>query len=149
MKSAYLLTCFTLLLASACDSIPADPGGTLDRVRCDHVFRLGLIATDQHIGAGREQAFLRRVAAETGAAPKVERGSLERLLTRLEADEIDLVVGEVAPDSPWAKRVSLLPPLGEQVSARGHVQLVPIARNGENAWIALLHRHAKAVAALP
>lgn len=47
------------------------------------------------------------------------------------------------------ERVSILPPLGEQVGSDGHVHLAAAARNGENAWIALLHREARDVAAMP
>ena len=74
--------------------------------------------------------------------------SLERLLTALEEGELDLVVGEVEHASPWSKRVTLVkPPLATtQVKPAPELQMVAIARNGENGWIELLHHEAKAVA---
>ncbi len=148
MKSAWLIC--ALLAAASCGPIPADPEGTLDRVTAERSFAVGMIASgDRPIGEGRQQLLLRRVAAATGARPKIEAGDTETLLGRLESGELDLVVGPLDPASPWAKRVSLMPPLAEQVSRDGHVHLVAAARNGENAWIGLLHREARFVAAAP
>jgi hypothetical protein len=54
------------------------------------------------------------------------------------------VLGEFAEPSPWARQVTI----SEPVAARGPIILAAAARNGENAWIALLFREAKAVAAV-
>lgn len=137
------------LLLAGCGAIPRDPDGTLERVRAERRFRVGLIAAPADVGGRRRDAFLRAVGAAAGAAPAVETGASEPLLDRLEAGELDLVVGELTPKTPWAKRVTLLPALDEQVGRRGHSHLAAAARNGENAWIALLHREATRVAAMP
>lgn len=138
------------LLVAACDSIPKDSEGTLDRIRAEGRFSVGIIASGQPaVGPARRRAMLRGVRAATDAEPVLEQGASESLLARLERGEIDLVVGELAPASPWGTRVTILPPLGEQVAADGHVHLVAAARNGENAWIALLHREARKVAGRP
>ena len=141
-----LALCAALALAG-CDGLPKDPDGTLDRVKAQRSFRVGLIATgDVQIGAQRRNAFLRRVAAATGAAPSVKQGATEPLLLELQDGQLDLVVGILSPDSPWVGRVALLRPIGETLAPQ-HLLLTPIARNGENRWIMLLEREAGAVAA--
>jgi hypothetical protein len=143
-----LLLCFILLAAfPACDSLPRDPDGTLDRVRAEHVFRVGMIASgEDRFQDGREQDFLRRVAAVANARPAIIEGSAEPLLVDLADGRLDLVIGMVSPESPWVGKVAILRPLGETVRGTKAL-LVPIARNGENRWIMLLEREARAVAA--
>lgn len=138
------------LLLGGCSEIPKDPEGTLDRIKAERAFRVGIIGSDgSPAGADRQRLMLQRVVQATGAAADIERGATEPLLTRLEEGELDFVLGEIAPASPWGKRVTILPPLGEEVTKDGHVHVVAIARNGENAWISLLYREARAVAARP
>ena len=130
-----------LLAACGCSQIPQDPEGTFDRVRAERSFRVGMIASPAHHPAA--EAIVQRVEQATGARASVEQGALEALLTRLEEGKLDLVVGEVSPKSPWAKRVTLLPPVAERVELREHQHISLIARNGENRWIGLLHRQAR------
>ncbi|HEY0132099.1 MAG TPA: hypothetical protein VGB57_11910 [Allosphingosinicella sp.] len=131
----------TTLLAASCDSIPADPGGTLERVRGEGLFRVGLIAS--HAPPPEEAAdLIQRLSRATGAKAALERGAAEALLTRLEEGDLDLVLGEFAEKSPWAARVTL----SEPIVATGPHRLAAAARNGENAWIALVHREARAAA---
>jgi hypothetical protein len=139
-------TCLCLLLVAGCDALPRDPDGTLHRVRAERQFRVGIIAPDSaQAQIGSEQAFLRRVAAAAGARPVTRQGAAEPLLTELEEGRLDLVMGELAADTPWIGRVAMLPALeakrGDQKLARAAV-----ARNGENRWIMLLEREARAVA---
>lgn len=144
MKGFALLAVVAL---AGCGTFPRDPDATLERIRRDHVFRLGLIAAGEAgLGDARRDAFLTRVARSTGAAPAVIAGASEPLLLDLEAGRLDLVVGLVSPDSPWVGRVAMLRPLGESVAPQ-HLLLTPIARNGENRWIMLLEREARAVEA--
>lgn len=129
------------LLFAGCDSIPSDPDGTLDRVREERLFRVGLIASHSP-PPGAAADLLQRLTRATGAKASLERGPAEALLTRLEEGELDLVLGEFAEKSPWAAQVTL----SEPIAATGPVVLAAAARNGENAWIALIHREARAVA---
>ena len=133
-----------LLALSACGSYPRDPDGTLDRVRASHVFRVGLIPTAPGADA-RAPAFLAAVTNATGARPVTVTGGAEPLLLELEAGKLDLVIGELADDSPWVDRVSILDPLAERTTPSGRVTLHPIAKNGENAWIMLLERQRRLV----
>jgi len=127
------------LLASGCDAIPADPDGTLERIRSERLFRVGLIASDAPAPDGAA-VLLRRLSLATGAKAAVERGPAEALLTKLEDGGLDLVLGEFAEKSPWAAQVTLTDPIGPA----GAIILAAAARNGENAWIALVHREARA-----
>jgi ABC-type amino acid transport substrate-binding protein len=140
-----LAFCATLTLA-ACDRLPMDPDGTLDRVRSERSFRVGLIATgNAPVNAGLERAFLGRVARATGARPTMVTGASEPLLLDLEDGGLDLVIGPLSSESPWVERVALIEPLGAAPGPHKAV-VTPIARNGENRWISLLEREARGVA---
>ena len=141
-----LALCAALALAG-CDRLPQDPDGTLDRVRAERRFRVGLIAAgDAPVGVEETKAFLARVAAATGARPALKEGASEPLLIALEDGELDLVIGPLSPESPWLGKVALLRPIGESLAPQ-HLLVTPIARNGENRWIMLLERQARATAA--
>lgn len=147
MKPRHLLPFMLALAAAGCDSLPKDPEGTLDRVRAEHVFRVGLIASgDNRFQSERERDFLLRVARAANARPAIVEGSAEPLLVELADGRLDLVIGMLSPESPWVGRVAVLRPLGETVRG-AKALLVPIARNGENRWIMLLEREARDVAA--
>ena len=133
-----------LLLLAACDGLPKDFAGTLPRVQQERVFRVGLIAE-----GGRSRcpdiapAFLARVTAATGASPRVTQGAAEPLLDALKQGELDLVLGELDPSSPWQTEVAILEPI---VSAcPGDVEYSAVARNGENRWIMLLEDAGRAM----
>ncbi len=149
MNSRSISRSLLLILAVAgCDRIPSDPEGTSERVRAERSFRVGLISSgDRRDGRGLEQALIRRVAAAAGARPAVSEGASEPLLLALEEGELDLVIGLVSPETPWAERVAILRPLGQTIDGRPRLLLAPIARHGENRWIMLLEREARAVAA--
>lgn len=141
MKPALLLA--VLLLLGGCDAVPADLAGTLERVRGERHYKVGRIAPAQGaLAPERAQALLDRLSRATGARASIEHGAAEPLLTRLEEGELDLVVGEFAETSPWAAQVTITEPIAVQ----GATVLAAAARNGENAWISLLFREAKAVA---
>ena len=143
-----ILPLFALALCASCDGIPKDPDGTLDRVRSERRFKVGMVASAEPIGADRQRLFLSRVSAAAKARPAIEPGAAELLLAKLEEGQLDLVVGPMAPHSPWSRLVTFLPPLGEQVTREGHVHLIAAAKHGENAWITLLDREATRVAAI-
>lgn len=128
------------LSIAACDSMPSDPDGTLERIRREGVFKVGLI--ESHAAPDSGHALLGRLSRATGARPAVERGSAESLLTKLEEGSLDLVLGEFAEKSPWAAKVTL----SEPIESHGPTSLAAAARNGENAWIGLVHREAEAAA---
>jgi hypothetical protein len=137
---------FAALVLHGCGSLPRDPEGTLDRVRAQHLFRVGIIADGGDPAGDREAAaFVARVGAATGARPALRQGASEPLLLDLEAGKLDLVIGAVSPDSPWVSQVAILHPIAEPTAPQ-HLVVTPIARNGENKWIMLLEAEVDAVA---
>lgn len=140
MNRAFLLAA---ALLAGCGAIPSDLDGTLERVRGERRFRVGVIASPAPLAPDRARALIAGLSSATGARASLELGAAESLLHRLEAGELDLVLGEFAETSPWKHQVTI----SEPVAARGPTVLAAAARNGENAWIALLSREAKAVAA--
>ncbi|MBB5687549.1 hypothetical protein [Sphingobium boeckii] len=129
-----------ILTLVACGGYPRDPDGTLDRVHSQHVFRVGLIASG---GGPDAERFIKRIADVTHARPEIRHGGTEPLLLDLERGALDLVIGELADDSPWRDRVTIIEPLAERGTQKQPILLNPIARNGENAWIMLLEREAR------
>lgn len=132
-----------LTLCAACGEIPKDPEMTLERVQSTRLMRVGLVATNGERRRG-EQLFLSRVASNTHSVPVVQVGPAEELLSKLEKGRLDLVVGEFHSSSPWAPRVTFVPLLTQQARDGERMLLGSAARNGENAWIALLHKHSNA-----
>ena len=75
------------------------------------------------------------------------RDGQEALLLRLEAGDLDIVVGgRFAEDTPWKTRVTLGPPLASETAAANTLNDHAVTRNGENAWIVLVQREARKVA---
>ncbi len=136
-------------LLSACDAIPADPEQTLHKVQARGTFRVGIIDPgEEPMGQPQLGRFLGSVARAAGARPQVQLGAAEPLLTELEEGELDLVVGPVSRSSPWRTRVSPLPPLWKSKDG-SRIELTAFARNGENRWIDLLYRQARAAGSVP
>jgi hypothetical protein len=135
-----LILCLAL---GGCDAIPKDTSGTLERVRADHVLRVGIIA-GSGTGTCPDQSgpFLSAVGRATGAEPRMTTGPAEPLLNALRRGELDIVLGEVAHDSPWATDVSIIAPLARCPDG---VDYAAIARNGENRWVMLLEDAGRAV----
>lgn len=129
------------VMTAGCGMVPSDPDGTLERVRNGGVLRVGLVASQEPSHSGERQ-FIDKVATATGSRPAVQTGASEVLLSKLEEGDLDLVVGEFHSTSPWASRVAFVPELRKQAPHEPGVVVAAAARNGENAWIALLHRNA-------
>lgn len=141
-----LRTCAFLLLSAltGCGEYPRDPQGTLDRVRSEGSFRVGLVAPLEAVGLdSKALALLQRVGSASGAAPMLERGDAEPLLDRLERGELDLVIGRFHAKTPWRRLVSFSPPLRVEMQGRTEIRLVAAMRNGENGWISLVEREAR------
>ena len=136
-----LVTSLVLLLGGtvACAAVPRDPDGTLDRVRAAGTFRVGVIAPGPPATQRpRHEAFLDGVSRRTRARATVTVGAAERLLSELEEGRLDLVIGELAAESPWRDHVTLLPPLRVHANADSATQLTVAGRHGENAWLSVL-----------
>ena len=134
------------LTLGGCGGIPRDQEGTLERIAEMGEVRVGIMAA-----AGQSPHFerLRDLVQRSGAAargrPRIEVGAAEALLLRLEAGELDLVIGEFDRSSPWYQRVHLLPPLATRSLGDSELEATAAARNGENGWIMLIEREARAL----
>jgi hypothetical protein len=141
-----------LLLVPAlgsCGSLPRDQSGTMDRIREEGVVRVGMIGGPVPPSeAARLRTLVERSAAATGGRALVLEDAAEPLLLMLEEGELDLVVGAFDRSTPWSTRVHLLPPLARERRGKAEIETTAAARNGENAWIMLLEREAKALSSV-
>jgi hypothetical protein len=137
----------SLLLAAAgltaCDSYPRDIAGTRDHVAETRQLRVGYgrLPARQRAIADR---FVARIAEANGTTLTVrQEDSNEGLFAALETGRLDLVMTEVAKDSPWVSEVAVIEPLLRRRLAGRELGLSPVARNGENRWIMLLEGTAR------
>lgn len=138
MRTLSTLAICIVLACAGCD-YPRDADGTTNRVRSSATIHVGLAAfapPDTQLA----RRFLAAMERASGANAQIERASAEALLARLEAGEIDLVLGEFAEDSPWIDDATLIEPLTRRIVGGRVVGLAPITRNGENQWISLVER---------
>jgi hypothetical protein len=138
MRVKWIAVSIALGLLGGCADIPRDASGTLDSVRSRAVLRVGLVPNHSPAENERQSRFAEHIAREAGGSPQLSRGSSEELLTKLETGGLDLVVGSFASDSPWKGRVAFVPdsPRGKDRPTFGAAAV----RNGENAWLAFIHR---------
>lgn len=142
MKWPVFLLVFLML--GGCGDLPRDQEGTLERIRAMGEVRVGVAAAaDRSPHAARMRSLVDRASARAGGHPRVETGALESLLLRLEAGELDLVVGEFDRSSPWYRRVHLLPPMATRSVGDSELEATAAARNGENGWIMLVESEAR------
>lgn len=149
VRSRFRTAGAALLLALAgCGSIPADPERTLERVLSTGQMRIGVIAGEAGpAGAARRAALVRALAGATGAQPLQRRDAADALFVALEAGALDLVIGPIDAQSPWRRRVTVLPPLIRLRRGTIVTDVTAVARNGENRWIDLVYRQSRRVAA--
>ena len=136
VAAAVLLAgCGTSLLP---DDFPADPDGTLDRIRADGVVRAGAsprpgwVEVGDGDPTGREPRLVEAFAADLDAEVEWTVAGEEELVRLLEDGEIDLAVGGFTEANAWVSEVGLTRPY-----AGTHVMMVPM---GENALQSRLER---------
>ncbi|MFD1213908.1 transporter substrate-binding domain-containing protein [Arthrobacter sp. GCM10027362] len=137
-----LAALLALPLAGCGLGIPADPEGTLERVR-DGTLRVGVSAnppwTRVQAGAdpgGTESTLVLRFAARHNAEVEWVEGGEETLMGKLEHGELDLVIGGLTKKSPWSDKAALTRPYVELANDRGEKEEhVMAARMGENAFL--------------
>jgi hypothetical protein len=134
-----------ILVLGACGNYPRDPEDTLNLVRQNNTFRVGLIARGD-AQSDKTNELIQRVAQATGARPVARSGDAEPLLLDLEEGKLDLVVGTFDEKTPWDTRVTVGPALERRLVGKTRQQLAPAMRNGENAWIALIERQVRDIA---
>ena len=128
------------------DDFPADPGGTLDRVRDAGVLRVGAsprpgwVEVADGPPTGHEPRLVSGFADHLGAEVEWTVAGEEELVRLLEDGEIDVAVGGFTEDNAWAAEVGLTRPYPEVEVAgatEAHVMMVPM---GENALLSELER---------
>lgn len=138
------------MLALACEW-PRDPESTLEHVR-GGVLRVGAIheppwlVVDDDGGPprGLEAELAQALAQQLGAELRWHYGGETRLMQELRAFELDLVIGGLTTDSPYATEVGFTRPYTS--SAEGdHVFAAP---PGENGWLATLEGFLRGPAAV-
>lgn len=158
------------LVLTGCGAYPADPDGTLERVRSG-TLRVGAsengawvelsrpapypaagaggdnqdgTRTEQDV-RGSEAELVRGFAERLGADIEWTSGAEHVLAEELKHGELDLVIGGLDEKTPWAKHGGLTRPYAETRDSRGslrkHVMLVPM---GENAFLLELDKFLKA-----
>ncbi|WNB86228.1 transporter substrate-binding domain-containing protein [Cellulomonas sp. ATA003] len=138
-------------VSSACGAgFPADPEGTLDRVR-GGVLRVGVSAdppwtelpdgTGTDAPTGVEPTLLEEFARSVDAEVAWTVAGEEALVRELEAGRLDVVVGGLTGRSPWAEKVALTQPYVTLTNPEGrpehHVMATPM---GENGFLVALER---------
>ncbi|AHE52862.1 hypothetical protein [Sphingomonas sanxanigenens] len=135
-----------LMFLAGCDTLPRDPGGTLERVETTHRLRVGVAAGLPVSRTDRPARLIEALERRTGARAEIRRGAAEPLFVALRAGRLDLVIAPVAADSPWATDITFGPPLATTGEGDDRLDLVAAMRNGENRWIMLIERASRAVA---
>lgn len=134
MRALIVITA-ALVVTAGCDAFPRDPEGTLAAAR-GGTLRVGVaeaspwVVRDGERARGDEPALVEGFARSIGASIAWEWGPLDDHLDKLERFELAIVIGGLAKDSPWKKRVAFTRPY-----AGSRVMAVP---PGENALLVAL-----------
>lgn len=132
------------MLLAGCTSIPADPDGTLERVR-GGTLRVGVTEnppwvelSDGGEPAGTEPELVAAFAEDLDAEVEWTGGSESRLAAALEAGELDLVIGGLLDDTPWVQVAEATRPYAELETEEGAERHIMLAPMGENAFLVAL-----------
>jgi len=125
-----------LLLTGCGIRVPTDPGGSLDRVqgtvlRAGASLEPGLVEIDGRDVSGPLAALVADFARTQDAEVDWTVGSEESLVVALEEGRLDVVVGGMTSDTPWADRVGVSRGYRGITGADGRelVLLVPLGEN--------------------
>lgn len=139
----------SVVVLVGCATIPADPEGTLDRVR-GGVLRVGVTENapwvelgggGQSTGTeptGTEPTLILEFAEQLGATVEWTAGSEATLAEALEDGELDVVIGGFLDDTPWAEFGAPTRPYVTAGTGEGDEQHVMLTPLGENAFLVAL-----------
>ena len=152
---AGLLLAVLMVLPGCGSSFPADPEGTLERVRGGTV-RVGASMNGDWVRInasgsgglsnndvqGTEAELVKDFAARLGAEIEWVAGTEQVLADELKHGGLDLVIGGLDDKTPWVTHAGTTRPYAESRDGRGslhkHVMLVPL---GENAFLLELDKY--------
>ena len=148
-KTSIAALAAVLALGGCSVTIPSDPDGTLDRVT-GGTLRVGVSPnppwTDFPNGSdqdptGTEVELVEKFAHSIDADIEWTPGGEEALVSQLEHDGLDLLIGGLTAKSPWSSKVALTyrytVVTGPQGEEELHVMATP---SGENAFLVELER---------
>lgn len=147
-RNAAIAAALTLLLGGALAGcglvVPADPDGTLDRVRGGELRvglspEPGLVEIDDDEASGALVDIAEDFARSIDADPRWTVRGEESLVAMLEDGRLDVAIGGFTERTPWADRVGVSRPYPGVPGSDGRplVVLVPL---GENAFLSELER---------
>lgn len=135
-----------LVLTGCGIQVPADPHGTLDRVR-DGVMRVGVTENEPWVElgetakpSGTEPKLLAAFAEQLGARIEWTAASEAVLMGGLERGELDVVVGGFLDDTPWVEKGAATLAYAETTTTDGQEKHVMIVRMGENGFLVALEK---------
>jgi ABC-type amino acid transport substrate-binding protein len=120
---------------------PHDPDATCERV-AGGTLRAGITENPPwteltgNKPAGHEVDLLERFAERIKARIEWVPGAESRLFEALGRRELDVVIGGITADTPWASHIGMTQPYTRR-DGRDHVMAVP---SGENRWLLELDR---------
>lgn len=135
-----LVVALIAALAGCGMTIPSDPDGTLDRVTGGEL-RVGVSVNPPWTAPGPDRSgtevdLVREFADRLDAKIAWTEGGEETLAGAMERGELDLIIGGLTAESPWADKVALTAPYTNWTDDRGQtrdqVMAVPM---GENAFL--------------
>lgn len=140
--SALLLAVVVSATAGCGLQVPTDPDGTLDRVtggelRVGASPHGGLVQVSGASVSGTEADLVQDYAASIGSAVQWTTGGEESLVGALTHGDLDLVVGGITDQTPWADRVAVTRGFPNPENPHGE-NLVWLAPLGENRFVSSL-----------
>lgn len=143
-----LLALVAVLVASCGGPFPKDTDGSLDRITAG-VLRVGVsenppwteVGDDGGV-TGREVDLVAGFARGRDATVEWTPGAESELVVAMARGDLDVVVGGLTSDSPWAKEVALTRPYAQEVTPDGDTEEMVMATPlGENALLVALETY--------
>ncbi len=134
-RSCLSLLVLALLLA-ACD-LPRDPESTSERVTGGELV-IGRITGKP--AEESEKSALERILSAYSATPRFVEGEVHHLVADLRDGKVDLLVGRIPEDTPFAAKVGLSKPVGTTQIGGETKGTVFAVRSGENGFLKTINR---------
>ncbi|WP_165481070.1 substrate-binding periplasmic protein [Legionella impletisoli] len=116
-KFFYKLFILMCLLISSCD-LPKDPKQTLEKVKKNHILRIGAIYNPPWVNnneTGIELLLLNQFAKELNAQPKLFYLPESLAMKALIEHQVDVVIGGINENTPWKKEIGLTRPYYKEI----------------------------------
>ncbi len=128
------------LLVAGCGAYPQDPNQTTAQIEERGTIRIGLIALSESQNAQDMQEFAELLATSYEVDPHVVNGSAEALMSQLKRGELDIVIGELPKNSPWAKEAAFTAAFSKNHVSKSEPVVRGAVHLGENRWLLSVER---------